>query len=137
VLKKRGVLALTRLILGRRNKYGARKTIISGITFDSAAEAEYYLYLLAKQQAGEISNFRRQPRYRLQDGFTKNGKRFRPIDYVADFEVVDKHGRVTVVDVKGRKTEAFGIKRKLFEAKYPDLELVVVKKKRGGWVEEL
>jgi hypothetical protein len=107
---------VTRLTLRDRNKYGARKTTVGGITFDSAAEAEYYLYLLAKQQAGEIREFRLQPRYRLQDGFTKNGRRIRPIDYVADFEVVDKHGLITVIDVKGTKTEAFGIKRKLFEA---------------------
>jgi hypothetical protein len=127
---------VTRLTLRSRNKYGARKTTINGITFDSTAEAEYYLYLLAKQQAGEIASFRRQPRYRLQDGFTKRGKKYRPIDYVADFEVMDKHGRITVVDVKGTKTEAFGIKRKLFEAKYPNLGLIVVKKKRGGWVVE-
>ncbi|WP_067937147.1 DUF1064 domain-containing protein [Alicyclobacillus kakegawensis] len=58
---------MTRLILGGRNKFGPRKTTISGITFAGAAEAEYYLYLLV-QQAGEIASFRRQPRYKVAGG---------------------------------------------------------------------
>jgi hypothetical protein len=39
------------------------------------------------------------------------------------------------VDVKGIETEAFKIKRKLFEKKYPHkLSLITFSQKCGGWV---
>lgn len=120
----------------KHNKFGARKKTVNGIKFHSIAEADYYLVLLSKQQAGEIASFRLQPRYRLQEGFKKCGKTFRPIDYVADFEVINLDGSKSVIDVKGKETETFSIKRKLFEAKYPDLHLSLVVRERGGWVEK-
>lgn len=38
-----------------------------------------------------------------------------------------KLGRVVVEDVKGKRTDVFNIKKKLFEKKYPDLEIKIVK----------
>lgn len=119
----------------KRNKYGARKTVLYGITFDSKAEGDYYLLLLSKQQRGEIQAFRCQPRYRLQDGFKKNGQTYRPIDYIADFEVLNLDGSKMVIDVKPSerfKTEVYKLKRKLFERKYPDLTIKEVYKD-GVW----
>ncbi len=34
--------------LKTKNKYGNKKTMLYGITFDSKAEAKFYLYLLSK-----------------------------------------------------------------------------------------
>src|SRR5690625_2294015 len=117
-----------------RSKYGNRKVEIDGLTFDSKAEALYYSELKLRQRAGEIQSFKLQPRYRLLDGFEKHGKKHRPIDYVADFEVHHKDGSIEVVDVKGMQTQVFKIKEKMFNAKYPH-KLTLVKWERGRFVE--
>jgi len=111
----------------RSNKYRAKKKEIDGITFDSKAEGKYYVYLKALKQQGEISDFELQPRFLLQEGFTKNGQRFRPIHYTADFKLIYPDGRIEIVDVKGKKTRDFVIRQKLFEKKYPDLRIKLVK----------
>lgn len=109
------------------SKYRNRKTTIDGITFDSKAEARRYAELKLLEKVGEIRDLELQPRFRLVDGFKKNGKVFRPIDYIADFKYVDREGKTIVEDVKGKETEVFKIKQKLFEMKYPGLELKIVK----------
>jgi protein associated with RNAse G/E len=117
------------------SKYKSKKVIVDGIEFDSKLESQYYIHLKALQQRGEIEYFERQPRFVLQDAFTKNGKKYRAIEYVADFMIV-KDGKVTVVDVKGYETADFKIKKKLFEYRFPEYELVLMKyvKKYGGWI---
>lgn len=99
----------------KRSKYGAIKTQVDGITFDSKAEAEYYEHLKLLQRAGEILWFIRQPPFDLPGG----------VKYRADFLVVYP-GRVAVVDVKGMETPMFKVKRKLLESVY-SFELEVVK----------
>lgn len=118
-------------------KYGAKKTVIDGITFDSKTEGQYYLHLKEKQERGEILAFNLQPSFTLQEGFNKDGKYIRPIKYVADFEVIHigEYGETEIIDVKGFETADFKIKRKLFEKKYPyTLTLVKYVKKYGGWI---
>lgn len=110
-----------------RNKYNAIKTVIDGITFDSKAEARYYEKLKAMEAAGEIFNLKLQPRFLLQEGFTKDGVRHRPIYYVADFKYVDKWYDVHIIDVKGVETDVFKLKRKMFEEKYPGAKITIVK----------
>ncbi|WP_065411363.1 DUF1064 domain-containing protein [Pseudobacillus wudalianchiensis] len=104
-----------------KSKYGSKKVVVDGITFDSKAEAKYYKHLKRLQANDRILFFRIQPRYLLQEAFTKNGVTHRKIEYVADFEVHKKNGSIEVVDIKGVETEAFKIKRKLFEKKYPHI----------------
>lgn len=121
--------------MGRqRSKYRNKKVQLDGHTFDSKAEARYYQQLKLMERAGEILFFRLQPRYRLLDGFEKHGKKHRPIDYVADFEVHHKDGSIEVVDIKGYKTDVFRIKEKMFNKKYPH-KLTILKLKRGEFVE--
>lgn len=108
------------------NKYNAKKAIIDGIQFDSKAEGRYYISLKEKQRRGEIQGFTLQPRYLLQESFKKNGKTFRKIEYVADFEVTHLDGSIEVIDCKGFKTETFKLKHKLFEKIYPNLTLTIV-----------
>ena len=110
------------------NKYKNIKTTVDGFTFDSKGEANRYQELLLFQRAGEISELNIQPKYILQESFKKNGKTHRAIAYIADFEYNDKIlKRYIVEDFKGMETEVFKIKRKLFEKRYPDLELRLVK----------
>ncbi|MEK5065908.1 DUF1064 domain-containing protein [Cytobacillus sp. FSL R5-0596] len=116
-------------------KYNARNTVIDGIKFDSKAEGQYYLYLQGKVDTGEIAGFSLQPSFILQEAFEKAGKKFRKIEYLADFEIVHLNGEVEIIDVKGFETPDFKIKRKLFEKKYPyTLTLVKYVKKFGGWI---
>lgn len=112
----------------KRSKYGNKKVKIKGIEFDSIAESRHFLVLLDKKKKKEILDFELQPRFLLQESFKKNGETFRKIEYVADFKVIHNDGRIEIVDVKGMETEVFKIKRKLFEYKYPELSLVLVKK---------
>jgi hypothetical protein len=117
------------------SKYHAKKVNIDGIQFDSQAEGQYYLHLKEKLNKGEILAFRLQPKYELQEKFKKDGKTFRAINYVADFEMLHHDETVEVIDVKGYETVDFKIKRKLFEKRYPyRLTLVKFVKKWGGWV---
>jgi len=97
-------------------KYRNVKTEVDGITFDSRAEANRYCELKMLQAAGKISGFDIQPSFVL-DG----GVRYRP-----DFIVCDNAGMVWVEDVKGIETQAFRLKKRLWEERYPWLELRVI-----------
>ena len=109
-----------------QNKYKNQKTQIDMYVFDSAREAQRYRELKLLEQAGEISNLELQPRFLLQDSFRKNGKTYRKIEYIADFKYIEKD-KTIVEDVKGLQTDVFKIKHKLFEKKYPELELKIIK----------
>ena len=93
--------------------------------FDSAKEAQRYRELKLLERAKQISDLELQPRFLLQESFKKNGKTYRKIEYVADFKYIEK-GKTKVEDVKGLQTDVFKIKHKLFEKKYPDLELRII-----------
>lgn len=118
----------------RKTKYGNRKVEVDGHVFDSVAESKYYQQLKWLEANKQILFFRLQPRYRLQDGFEKDGKKHRPIDYIADFEIHYLDGAIEVVDVKGTLTDVFRLKQKMFEKKYPHT-LKLVKYKNGSFEE--
>lgn len=119
------------------SKYNNKKVVCDGITFDSKAERDYYLYLLDLKQRGIVTDIQLQPSFLLQDKFRKNGKLYREITYKADFEVNYAEGRIEIVDVKGMVTKDFAIKQKLFEYKYPTLRLLLMAHSKidGGWIE--
>ena len=108
------------------SKYGNKKVLIDGIKFDSMAEGRRYKELKLMQRAGIIKELELQPRFLLQESFKKNGKTYRKIEYSADFRYIE-NGKIIVEDVKGKETEVFKLKHKLFEYKYKDLELKLVK----------
>lgn len=112
------------------NKYLNKKTTIDGITFDSKKEAQYYLYLKAKQEAGEISNLQLQVSYELipavwkeetvhlktKDKVYKKQVQ-RAITYRADFVYTDNStNNEVVVDVKGLRTKEYKLKAKMMFA---------------------
>lgn len=126
---------------GKKSKYKSKKAMHDGITFDSKAEAEYYVYLKNLWTTGKIRRFKLQPVYKLQDSFkTQDGELIRAITYKADFEVFHNNGDITVVDVKGMPTEVAKLKRKLFIKIYSPLyhlEWVAKSLKYGeaGWID--
>ncbi|MBO1515027.1 DUF1064 domain-containing protein [Metabacillus bambusae] len=117
-------------------KYGNKIVVVDNHKFDSKEEAKYYDQLKWLLQAKQIKSFKLQPKYLLQEAFKKNGKTFRKIEYIADFEIHNLDGSIEVVDVNGVETEAFKIKRKLFEMKYPyKLSLITYELAFGGWID--
>ena len=121
------------------NKYNNKKTIVDGIKFDSEMESHYYIYLKQLKEIGEVVDFVLQPTYLLQEGFDLNGKRIRPITYKADFKVIYKDGHEEVIDVKGKLTEEFKIKRKMLLYRYRDITFKCVqergRKPNKYWIE--
>lgn len=103
------------------SKYNAKKVIVDGITFDSKKESKRYLELKQMQENGEIHDLQLQVPFELIPSFEividgKKRKR-RKMQYIADF--VYYIGNVRIVeDVKGRKTDVYMIKKKLFEYKF-------------------
>ena len=103
----------------KRSKYGAEKTVIDGRKFDSRKEARRYQELRLLERAGEISHLECQVKFELipsqkyQDAPTRRQKTLRGVSYVADFVYMDKYGNTIVEDVKGFRTDAYRIKRKL------------------------
>lgn len=98
---------------GRRkcaNKYGAKKTEVDGIVFDSRLEARRYVQLKALQASGEIHDLTLQPRYE----FVVNGVRIGR--YTPDFEYMDNDGDFHTEDVKGVRTRDLSLRVKLMEA---------------------
>lgn len=108
------------------NKYRNKKVQVDMYVFDSIAESKRYKELKLLERAGEIKDLELQPKFLLQESFKKNGKTYRKIEYVADFKYIE-NGKTIVEDVKGMQTDVFKIKHKLFEKKYPDLELRIIK----------
>lgn len=108
------------------NKYGARKTEYNGIMFDSKREATYArtfdILKKAVNEEDRIVEITYQPKFLLQSGFIdKNGVKHRPIHYISDFKLKYANGHEEIVDVKGKKTEIYKLKIKLFLKRYPDL----------------
>lgn len=102
-----------------KNKYGAKKVTVDGITFDSLAESRYYKYLKELQENGEIDSFNMQVPFELVPKYRRpiTGETVRAIKYVADFEIF-KGDETFIVDVKGKVLPEFIVKRKIFETKY-------------------
>lgn len=102
------------------NKFGAKKTIIGDLKFDSKKEADYYVRLVmqkkAKDENERVIEIELQPRYDIIVNDVNIGF------YKADFKVKYATGKVQVVDVKGLKQgsayQLFRLKKKLVEALY-------------------
>lgn len=82
-----------------RNKYGAIKTMVDGIKFDSKIESERYVMLKEMEERGEIYGLRRQTEFDMYVNKEFIGK------YTCDFDYMSDQGRV-VEDVKGMAPNA-------------------------------
>lgn len=97
------------------NKYGARKTEVDGIVFDSKKEATRWCELRLLERAGEISNLSRQTVFGLIPAQRdEKGKVIeKAVKYIADFTYFEKNGEFVVEDTKGVRTKEYIIKRKM------------------------
>jgi hypothetical protein len=104
----------------KRSKYGAKRTTVDGINFDSAKEARRWMQLRQLEMGGEITNLERQVKIPLfgRDGpiMTNGGTRQRT--YVADFKYVDwrLNGVTVIEDSKGMETPEFKLKKAILAA---------------------
>ena len=99
----------------RKNKYGAIKTTVGGITFDSKLEAKHWIELCTLQKAGEISNLERQVSFPIVVNETKVCT-MRP-----DFVYSNKNGVRVIEDTKSvitAKNPVYRLKKKLLKAIY-------------------
>lgn len=109
------------------SKYCSKKIEVDGMTFDSRKEYRRWCELSLLERAGKITDLQRQIKYVLiptqyepytvnKNGTLKRGKVIeRETSYKADFVYIE-NGNLVVEDVKGFKTEAYKIKRKLMLA---------------------
>ncbi len=99
-----------------RAKYRNKKTEIGGVKFDSKAEASRFVQLRRMQEAGLITNLRRQVSFELAPAvkIPGKGRMSPPLRYFADF-VYEQDGKQIIEDVKGQDkvTEGYRIKRHL------------------------
>lgn len=96
-----------------RSKYGAVPTTVDNVRFASKKEAAHYGMLKILERAGKIKSLELQPKFPLH----VNGQLI--CTYIGDFRYVDAFtGETDVQDVKGMKTPAYRIKKKLVKAIY-------------------
>lgn len=98
-----------------RSKYGNKKIVSGGMTFDSQKEYRRFCELSLLERAGKITNLERQVKFVLipSQRDTESGKLLeREISYVADF-VYTENGKQVVEDTKGFRTADYKLKRKM------------------------
>lgn len=95
----------------RPNKYGAVKTTVDNIRFDSKRESERYSELKLLFKNGHIHNLEIQPRF----DFKIDGKHM--FTYRGDFAYFDGDRRI-IEDCKGVRTAVYKLKKKLIEAQF-------------------
>ena len=111
------------------NKYKNKKFKVDGIEFDSQLEANRYCQLKILERIGDIKDLRTQAEFVIQPSYKKNNKTMRAIKYIADFVYYDlKKGKTIIEDTKGFRNEVYKLKKKIFEYKYPDLEITEIRK---------
>ncbi|OKL37016.1 DUF1064 domain-containing protein [Domibacillus mangrovi] len=142
----------------RARNWNAKKTFVDGILFDSKAEADYYMLLLADPDIEKVEVqpvFEVIPSYQVTcyrcigSGKQESLKTWKPINctrcsgkgektkagakYTADFKVCYKDGRTEIVDVKGGPASRdFSLRRKLLEQAIGQ-EVTVMEYKSGLW----
>lgn len=113
----------SRRTISGRNKFGAVKTKVDGITFDSKKEAGRYKQLRLMEMAGLIKELEIQPKYDLMVNGTKIGF------YKADFRYIDTQtGKTVVEDVKGgpTATPVYKLKKKILATYDPPVLIVEI-----------
>jgi hypothetical protein len=106
--------------VAKRNKFGAVKTEVDGITFDSKREAARYGELKLLERAKHLRLLELQPAYSIDIG----GRHICKV--ILDFCYWEGAKRVAE-DVKGKDTPLSRLKRKLVEATYPGTKVRIVK----------
>jgi len=127
------------------NKFGAKKNVYQGVTFDSNVERDRFRYLEFQLKAGEISNLHRQVRFLIIPKLTKTvPKQLKtkvrydervvelPAYYTCDFCYIE-NGIYVIEDVKNAYSQEirdYPLRRKLMMQKIAAHN----KKGHGKWM---
>lgn len=96
------------------SKYRNCRVTVDGLSFDSMGEATYWNQLRLMERSGLIAGLERQVPFVLVEGEEgPDGRKLRPVKYVADFTYRDSDGREHVVDFKGVRTAVYKLKKRL------------------------
>ena len=98
-------------------KYGNIPCVWKGIAFRSKAERDHALFLEGEKQARRIEDWVYERKFPLYAWSHEKG-RIQVCVHIPDF-LVFKKDRLEVHEVKGVKTAAWSLKKKLFCANYP------------------
>jgi hypothetical protein len=117
----------------KRSKYNAKRVMAFGIEFHSAKEANRYVDLRRKQDAGLISHLELQPKFFLYGRDSpiliksKGYPNGRLASFRADFGYFcfERNKRI-IEDVKGFRTPVFILKKAIVEACYPGVEIIEI-----------
>ena len=110
----------------RTSKFRAVKIMIDDHVFPSILESKFYVFLKKNIKGLSIKSFEIQVTFELQEKFKKYGKSIRAITYTPDFKLTYNNGDVIYIDTKGKVTEEFKIKQKLFDFKFPQDTLLCI-----------
>lgn len=106
----------TKALVSKRAKYGNKRTVVDGISFDSLAEARRFGELKLMKAAGEIADLQVHPKFSLEVLGDVIGT------YEADFSYLDlRTTQIVTEDVKGgqaTKTQLYRWKRRHLKAQY-------------------
>lgn len=95
---------------GSRNKYGAKKTVVGDITFDSKKEASRWVELQLLERAKEISDLKRQVKVELigqhRPLLTRTGRKMK---LTFDFTYIE-NSVLIYEDVKGMPTRDYEVR---------------------------
>ena len=112
--------------LKKSSKFGAKKTVVDGIKFDSKWESERYGQLKAMERGGIVTDLELQVKYDIIINDIKICK------YIADFVYKEESpgGEIkeVVEDAKGFETPEFKLKKKLMKAVH-NIDIYLSKKK--------
>lgn len=93
-----------------RNKYGAKKTVVGEIKFDSKKEAQRWIELQLLERAGEISDLQRQVKVELigqhRPLYTRTGRKMK---LTFDFSYIED-GVLIYEDAKGYPTRDYEVR---------------------------
>jgi hypothetical protein len=99
-----------------KSKYGAKKTVVGDIKFDSKREANRWMELQLLEKAGAISSLQRQARIDLMGQYrplyTRTGRKMK---MTIDFSYVE-NGVVIFEDAKGMPTRDYEVRKAVAEA---------------------
>jgi hypothetical protein len=112
-----------------KSKFGNKKVVVDGVTFDSEGEYSHYCKLKLLERTGQIRNLKHHVSFELIPSQIICGKRERGSSYEADFVYEKSPDWKTVIeDYKGYRTDEYILKRKMMKYLLK-LEVVEVKAK--------
>ena len=107
----------------RVGKYNASPQVYDGNRYHSRKEARHAAFLDLQRKSHDPEQRVVEWRRQVKTPLVVNGKHI--CNWYVDFEVTYADGRCELHEVKGYATEVYLMKRKLFEALYPERTLRV------------